>query len=760
MVWFNVRRVLLAVLLLGVLTPCAFGAVTSVSISPSNPEQGDVLRINIEAAPGEDVAVSLDYSGDAPVSGGEYEIILYDVVIPKKPNRFSARVSGVDNLIVRVKRLDPLPLPWLGIQKDANDNGVASLSQSGIPAGTYHIKVLGDALNGRDSIDLSFSADITLTMDSDGEYSYSYDTSNIPPGTIVVDVGGETDTITLRSSGGSGGGSSGGGVVVPSPDADFTVSGERLVGEVLSFDASDSEAGTGYISSYGWSYGDGETGSGVRSSHVFSEPGEYQIRLTIKNSYNVEDTKSLTLVVEEIPNSAPVVSGGGIRGCLVGHVLGFSSQSSDPDGMIVEYLWDFGDGVTGSGKRVEHSWGSSGSYVVNHTVVDDRGASASVYYSVEVEDVDVVLSREVIIESSLFQYFGDFGASITGTGNNTRLYLFEHGSNPGGVSLPLGQMGAILDIVVADPDSVTWPLYFEVDYDSGLVDNVTETSLGLYYFSDGVWGRCVRTGVDVERGVVWANLTRGELTGSPLTIGVIEPLPYYSTHSVSLSSSRFEEGEPVSVVFNVTNSGDRSGNLVSLVYLDDEAVASRTVHLEAGESKLVTVSFPAPMRGMHLVRVGDDMVSLTVTPPTVSDLVCFVESNATLVEPGDVVSIRYLVANQGNRTAAGFACVLTVDGLRVSSTRVDELVPGGNESWVYDWIIDGEGEFSVVYSVDVDAVVFELVEENNSDSLVLVSERPFPVMSVIVVVFFGLVGFYFWRNGSIDWFIDNLQKRY
>ena len=172
------------------------------------------------------------------------------------------------------------------------------------------------------------------------------------------------------------------------------------------------------------------------------------------------------------------------------------------------------------------------------------------------------------------------------------------------------------------------------------------------------------------------------------------------------------------------------------------------------------MSFQTPMRWVHLVRIGDDIVSLTVTPPAVSDLVCFVESNATLVGLGDVVSILYLVANQGNRTAAGFACVLTVDGLRVSSTRVDELVPGGNESWVYDWIIDGEGEFSVVYSVDVDAVVFELVEENNSDSLVLVSERPFPVMSVIVVVFFGLVGFYFWRNGSIDWFIDNLQKRY
>jgi len=721
MVWFNVRRVLLAVLLLSVLTPCAHGAVTDFSILPSNPEQGDVLRIDIEAAPGEDVAVSLDYSGDTTVENEKFEIILNRLLIPDGPNKFKAQAIGVKYLNLYPEKSLPLYL-----QIKADEDGVAKISKS-VPSGTYNIKLVGRALPGVNRVDLSFSADITLTMDGDGEYSYSYDTSNIPPGTIEVDVGGETETITLRSSGGSGG-SSGGGVVIPSPDADFTVSGERLVGEIVSFDASSSEPGTGYISSYSWSFGDGETGSGV------------------------EDTKSLTLVVEEVPNSAPVVSGGGVRGCLVGHVLGFSSQSSDPDGEIVEYLWDFGDGATGSGKRVEHSWGSIGSFVVNHTVVDDRGASASVYYSVEVEDVDVVLSREVIIESSLFQYFGDFGASITATGNNTRLYLFEHDSNPGGVSLPLGQMGPVLDIVVADPDSVTWPLYFEVDYDSGFVDNVTETSLGLYYFSDGVWGRCVRTGVDVERGVVWANLTWGELSGSPLTVGVIEPLPYYSTQSVSLSSSRFEEGESVSVVFNVTNSGDRSGNLVSLVFLDDEAVASRTVHLEAGESKLVTVSFPAPMRGMHLVRVGDDIVSLTVTPPTVPDLVCFVESNVSLVEPGDAVSIRYLVVNQGNRTAAGFACVLTVDGLRVSSTRVTELMPGGNESWVYDWVVDGTGEFSVAYEVDVDDDVGELDESNNSDGFVLVSEEPFPLVSVVAIVcFVGLAALYYRHYGVPSW---------
>ena len=99
-----------------------------------------------------------------------------------------------------------------------------------------------------------------------------------------------------------------------------------------------------------------------------------------------------------------------------------------------------------------------------------------------------------------------------------------------------------------------------------------------------------------------------------------------------------------------------------------------------------------------------------------------------------------------------FSCTLLINGLRVSSTRIDDLMPGFNESWVYDWVVDEAGEFSVVYNVDVDDDVFELNEVNNSDSLVLVSEKPFPVVMVIAtVVVIGLVGVYIWRFGLPSW---------
>lgn len=52
-----------------------------------------------------------------------------------------------------------------------------------------------------------------------------------------------------------------------------------------------------------------------------------------------------------------------------------ASPSSDPDGQIVSYHWEFGDGNTGSGVSVSHTFGAMGVYSVELTVRDDGGYS-------------------------------------------------------------------------------------------------------------------------------------------------------------------------------------------------------------------------------------------------------------------------------------------------------------------------------------------------------------------------------------------------
>ena len=66
-------------------------------------------------------------------------------------------------------------------------------------------------------------------------------------------------------------------------------------------------------------------------------------------------------------------------------VLFDGSQSTAPaNNPIVSYTWDFGDGVTASGRTAKHSFRSAGTYVVTLTVADALGRTAQTSQGVTV----------------------------------------------------------------------------------------------------------------------------------------------------------------------------------------------------------------------------------------------------------------------------------------------------------------------------------------------------------------------------------------
>jgi aryl-phospho-beta-D-glucosidase BglC (GH1 family) len=54
-----------------------------------------------------------------------------------------------------------------------------------------------------------------------------------------------------------------------------------------------------------------------------------------------------------------------------------ASASTDPDGVILSYGWNFGDGTTGSGATTSHQFTTGGSFTTTLMVTDDQGGTAS-----------------------------------------------------------------------------------------------------------------------------------------------------------------------------------------------------------------------------------------------------------------------------------------------------------------------------------------------------------------------------------------------
>lgn len=157
---------------------------------------------------------------------------------------------------------------------------------------------------------------------------------------------------------------------------------------VVQFDGTSSVDVDGSIASVEWDFGDGSPGisgdgSQLEPSHTYAVAGSYTVSLTVTDGENAAATTTRTVIVAaEAANSAPSA------------VLDYSAEflavafdgsgSSDADGTIVDWRWDFGDGspvISGAEAHRTHTYAAAGTYIVTLIVTDDDGASGSTQYT-------------------------------------------------------------------------------------------------------------------------------------------------------------------------------------------------------------------------------------------------------------------------------------------------------------------------------------------------------------------------------------------
>ena len=161
----------------------------------------------------------------------------------------------------------------------------------------------------------------------------------------------------------------------------------------VQFDGSSSSDSDGSIVSYRWDLGDGSTATGAQVAHTYGTAGTFTARLTVTDNGGLSASASTPVLVTQPStgdtNIPPVaaISSASNRGLAPFTILLDAKGSTDPDGKITKYSWNFGDGSTGTGLAVKHTYPVPGDYVVTLRVTDNKGAvSPPATYPITVED--------------------------------------------------------------------------------------------------------------------------------------------------------------------------------------------------------------------------------------------------------------------------------------------------------------------------------------------------------------------------------------
>lgn len=133
---------------------------------------------------------------------------------------------------------------------------------------------------------------------------------------------------------------------------------------------------------YDWTFGDSSHGTGATTSHTYITAGTYHTELTVEDSKGLKAKVDTPVIVvgSVAPNKKPtaVISTDLNEGNAPFTVTFSGSQSSDPDGSLVKYEWNFGDGATTVGRLVKHTYTATANYTVSLQVTDDRGENTTI----------------------------------------------------------------------------------------------------------------------------------------------------------------------------------------------------------------------------------------------------------------------------------------------------------------------------------------------------------------------------------------------
>jgi PKD repeat protein len=191
------------------------------------------------------------------------------------------------------------------------------------------------------------------------------------------------------------------------------------------------------ITDWSWDLGDGTRAVGPTFVYAYSALGTFDVTETVTDTLGRTSS-----VVHQVSVGSPVAHAPVARftapTATVGAAAPFDgTASSDQDGTIAGYHWDFGDGQTSDAATPTHAWTGTGTFPVVLTVTDDDGLTGSITHDVTVTDTPAPTAAFTVRPSApavgSAVVFDGTGSSASG-GTPTYAWSFGDGGTGSGAT--------------------------------------------------------------------------------------------------------------------------------------------------------------------------------------------------------------------------------------------------------------------------------------------------------------------------------------